>query len=61
MKNTEYEDLVKEKREVIRFIEVVSHEVTKAEATATAGRQWLAKAKMRLEEIEKRLEEIRGA
>ena len=61
MKNTEYEDLVKEKREVLRFIEVVSREVTKAEATATAERQWLAKAKMRLEEIKKRLEEIREA
>lgn len=61
MKNTEYEDLAKEKREVLRFIEVVSREVTKAEATATAGHEWLARAKGRLEEIERRLEEIRGA
>lgn len=61
VKNTEYEDLANEKKEVLRFIEIVSREVTKAEATATAGREWLAKAKSRLEEIERRLEEIRGA
>ena len=61
MKNTEYEDLANERREVLRFMDVVSHEVAKAEATATAGREWLAKAKSRLEEIERRLEEIRGA
>lgn len=59
MKNTEYEYPANEKREVLRFIEVVSREVTKVEAAA--GRDWLAKAKSRLEEIERRLEEIRGA